>query len=98
MTVQHGEHERLVAQVEERFGLDPELVAPGLLEVAMPLPYAVVPFIDGAAGRRKARVDGNLGIAERDESPGVARVVCVYEAAVELDVLLGPPFSPLASR
>jgi hypothetical protein len=65
-----------------------DFTLPRFLQVSKVLPHGIVPVIDGAANRRKGRVELDLRIVERDECFKVVRVIRLCGAASELDVLL----------
>jgi hypothetical protein len=71
--VLHVERERVLAEIEERLGLGPNLFK-GVVDFSLPPPQAIVPVVDGAADRRQRGVELCAGVAQGDERIYIARV------------------------
>src|SRR2546423_6716546 len=82
------EHERVLAKVKERLGLDVKLVSPCVFEIAKVLPHPVVPVVDGSARYRDRGVVLDARIEARDERLYVVSVELRDQAAMQLHVLL----------
>jgi hypothetical protein len=89
----HEERERMLTEIEIRFGLDLELLTPRVIYFCEVLSNSISAAVVRAADGCKQRMELDLLIAYRDRAFYVPDVERSIQTAVELDVSLGHALS-----